>query len=157
MHITPAIKNAIYEAQICEQATGCPWELTVAQWALESGWGAACPGNNCFGIKCYIGQHGTQILTTHEYVHGQQITQKLPFATFATLGDCFVKHAELITQGIPYRKAWSTWKADPNRTPQSLARAIAPIYATDPTYADQLVAIMSDVTAALANIQPVQV
>jgi len=49
-----------------------PAEITVAQWALESGWGASAPGNNCFGIKAY---HGcvAQTLPTLEYVDGEQV------------------------------------------------------------------------------------
>lgn len=34
-----------------EAKYGVPAELCMAQWALESGWGKNCPGNNCFGLK----------------------------------------------------------------------------------------------------------
>jgi hypothetical protein len=44
---------AAESACLCEQTTGLPAEITVAQWAIESGWGATAPDNNCFGIKAY--------------------------------------------------------------------------------------------------------
>jgi flagellum-specific peptidoglycan hydrolase FlgJ len=59
--------------------------------------GRALPKCNCFGIKAYVGAYGTQDLMTTEYVKGQARTMWQKFATFATVYDCFEKHAELIT------------------------------------------------------------
>ena len=38
-------------AQEAQKETGVPASITLAQAALESGWGAHAPGNNFFGIK----------------------------------------------------------------------------------------------------------
>src|SRR5690349_9861737 len=91
-----ALANAKVEARVCEQKTGCPAAITLAQWALESGWGKYAPGNNCFGIKVYAGCYGVQTLATHEYVHGKPFEENLTFATFPTLEACFEKHAALL-------------------------------------------------------------
>lgn len=139
-----AEQNAIAMAKQSEVAAGIPWQLTVAQWALESGWGKHQPGWNAFGIKAYVGSYGIQYLPTKEWVNGVERTFSLPFATFPTLMDCFIKHGELISQGTPYSAAMKKWKKDPNRTPCSLAKLIGPIYATDPTYATQLCEIIAE-------------
>ena len=143
----------------CEIQTGCPAELSVAQWAQESGWGSRVIGNNCFGIKPYVGCAGIVFFNTWEKkdANGNHIPERLAFASFPTLSACFVKHAQLITQGLPYQKAWVSWN-NAKGTPAQLAQAIAPIYANDPDYAKQLVAIMSmlPVQAAIAKARSPQ-
>jgi hypothetical protein len=57
------LASAAKSAFACEQRTGLPAETTVAQWALESGWGARAPDNNCFGIKAYSGCQVRQFVT----------------------------------------------------------------------------------------------
>ena len=153
MTLTPAIQSAIDEAKTCQATTGLPWQLTAAQWALESGWGAHCPGNNCFGIKPYVGCWGTQILSTIEYIDGTKYTKSLPFASFPDVQPCFIKHAELITKGVPYIHAWREWQnggGDVNR----LADLIAPIYATDPNYAKELKELIAEFNATVESADP---
>jgi flagellum-specific peptidoglycan hydrolase FlgJ len=74
---------AAQSACLCEQTTGLPAEITVAQWAIESGWGASAPGNNCFGIKAYPGCQ-VQRFPTHEVIDGERKTLTLECATFDT-------------------------------------------------------------------------
>jgi flagellar protein FlgJ len=154
-----ALTNAASSAKGAEKVTGLPKEITLAQWALESGWGQHAPGNNCFGIKAYPGCHGTQTLMTHETLHGVSKLVEQQFATFATLDDCFTKHALLITSGAPYAKLWQGWSQLVGLG--GLARAagvlvllcfLAPIYATDENYASELVKIlqMPEIKAAMA-------
>ena len=171
---------AAQAAVACEHETGLPAEITVAQWALESGWGSAAPGNNCFGIKEYAGCHGRQLLHTVEWftdselqwflskgdgrtaelVHPVQTDKRGAhkyavqdwFSTFASLGDCFAKRAAMWDKG-PYAKAADQYRQDNDLV--SLVRNIAPIYAKDPAYADQVLAIIrqSDVQAAWQTAQ----
>jgi flagellar protein FlgJ len=145
----PRLAAAALAACLCEKATGLPAEITVAQWALESGWGASAPANNCFGIKAY---HGcvAQTLPTLEYVAGEQVRRVLVFAAFDSIADCFEYHARLITEGKSYTKAWANYLG--SRDLQGLIADLAPIYATDPAYADKLRSIlaMAQVQTALA-------
>ena len=61
-------------AQACQRATGIPASFTLAQAALESGWGARCPGNNLFGIKADKAWKGPTVdVPTHEVVKGQRV------------------------------------------------------------------------------------
>jgi flagellar protein FlgJ len=135
------LRIAAESAVACEGATQVPAELTVAQWALESGWGMHQPGNNCFGIKAYQGCYGCQVLETTEVCHG--VIKQLPqeFATFPTLGACFEKHAKLICQGAPYSQAWSEYGQSKNL--EGLICGIAPIYSTSPRYSELLLELVS--------------
>lgn len=142
-HFKAAIQQddeAASAAKACQAKTGVPAALTMAQWALESGWGAHMPGYNCFGIKSYPGCFATQSLLTTEYVDGrpQEIAQK--FAAFQSIEACFEKHAELLKSGPVYAAAWESFEQ--SRDAEALARGIALHYATDPLYGAKLVALM---------------
>ncbi len=135
----------------CERSTKVPAELTISQWALESGWGAHQPGNNCFGIKSYPGCFGVQQLKTVEVVAGVATVVAGNFATFASIEACFEKHASLFTAAPAYRAAWAQYLKSGETA--MLIKQIAPIYATDPGYADKLLnlAAIPEVTACLAE------
>lgn len=144
------LQRAAASSVECERATLLPAEVTVAQWALESTWGMHQPGNNCFGITAYKGCYGVQLLNTSEVVKGMRIPMQREFATFPELAACFEKHATLLTAGRPYASAWGHYLQ--THDVEALVRQIAPIYATDPNYADMLLKIigMPQVKAALA-------
>ena len=152
-----------------ERKGGPPAELTVAQWAIESGWGAHAPENNCFGIKAYSGCHGRQLLPTYEWFTGKEAEaflhagdsrtlslveplQERPdgrkkyhardwFATFSSLADAFAYYQGKLLTDRRYAPALSRYRDD--RDLPALIRSIAPFYATDPGYADKLIAITS--------------
>jgi flagellum-specific peptidoglycan hydrolase FlgJ len=147
---TERLSAAAKSACLCEYATGLPAEITVAQWALESGWGAASPGNNCFGIKAYPGCQ-VQRFPTQEVIAGECKTLTLEFAAFDSLQGCFEKHAQLITCGAPYARAWANFAASKDLV--SLINEVALVYATDPGYARKLGAVISmqEVQAALKS------
>jgi flagellum-specific peptidoglycan hydrolase FlgJ len=160
-----------------EKATGCPAALQAAQCILETGWLSHAPGNNCFGIKSYAGESGRQLLRTREwlsdpererFVAGAQgrtaeLVEPLQrdargrtlysvmdwFATFPTLGDCFATRAAAFRQG-EYAALAAAWQA--NGDTEALVRGIAAIYATDPTYAGKVLALIRHpaVQAAIA-------
>ena len=147
------LKQAAHDALFCEADTKLPAELTIAQWALESGWGEHQPGNNCFGIKAYEGCYGIQSLLTTEVIGGNSEKVYRDFATFPSLTECFRKHAQLITAERPYAAAWSQYLQSKNV--ENLVRRIAPIYATALNYADRLLAIvhMEAVISTLAEFR----
>ena len=138
---TSELQRAAASSTRCERTTQVPAELTVAQWALESGWGSHQPGNNCFGIKAYGGCFGVQSLDTAEVLSGDRVFVKQDFATFPSLDACFEKHANLFTSQEPYAHAWEQYKKTPDV--QLFIRQIAGIYATAPSYADTLLNIIS--------------
>lgn len=126
-------------AQACAKRTGVPASVTVAQAALESSWGRRAPGMNLFGIKADALWHGpitSQV--THEVVNGETVTITARFRAYDTWQGSIDDHAAFLTGNPRYRPAFE-FKDGPN-----FARAIAKAgYATDPLYADKLIAIMS--------------
>ena len=112
-------------------------ELVAAQWALESNWGRSMPskeGNNPFGLK----GSGTNA-ETREFVNGEWIT----------ITDSFIDFPNLAT-AVQYLvdrwyRDYKTYKGVNNeRTRDDAARALVREgYATDPAYAERLIALMN--------------
>lgn len=160
-----------------EQQTEVPCELTVAQWALESGWGKHSPENNCFGIKYHNGASGRQLLHTTEYFTLEEVTKWVRavegriadpspddsnlngskrkyvcsdwFATFPTLADCFNHRTSAILLKGLYANFLGTYKISKDLI--TYISNVAKSYATDPDYANKILAIISqpEVVAAL--------
>jgi flagellum-specific peptidoglycan hydrolase FlgJ len=140
-----------------EAQTGCPAQLLVAQWALESQWGAKPAGqSNYFGIKAAARHKKCCTVTTREVVGGKSVVENLKFADYDSLEDSCRDYAWLITNGVPYRAAWGRYQSD--RDLHALITAVARTYATDPNYATLAwqIAGQANVTQALllSNPQP---
>jgi flagellum-specific peptidoglycan hydrolase FlgJ len=137
--------DVIAAAQASARAWGVPASVSLAQWALESGWGqyeAGCRNtppvvsHNPFGIKAESGQPAVSILT-HEFTGGALHAVWAAFRVFPSLAAAFDAHARLLA-------------ADPVYTPAMLqahdadafAAALQGRYATDPHYAGKLLALM---------------
>lgn len=146
-----AIRQIAEAAVESERRTGLPAELTAAQCILESGWLSHSPGNNCFGIKFASRHKDSQLLLTTEYRNGTPVKEFHRFAKFATLGDCFADHAQLITTKVAYAKPWAQYQLDRDLT--ALIKGIAPKYATDPNYASKVLAMVqrSDLSKAIGE------
>ena len=117
-----------------EAETGCPAQLLIAQWALESKWGEKPAGKaNYFGIKKASRHQQCCTVITREVVRGKSVVQKLQFADYDSLEESCRDYAWLITHGAPYRAAWQRYQRD--RDLHALIAAVAGVYATDPQYA----------------------
>jgi flagellum-specific peptidoglycan hydrolase FlgJ len=172
------IKQLAEAAVHCELLTPtCPGEIPMGQAALESGWLDHAPNYNCFGIKSYKNEYGRQLLFTKEWFTDKELKYFLGlgdsrtanlvdpsvpprqdgrrkykvqdwFATFACLGDCFAKRAQLFSAGryAPIAAAYAI-----DKKLEKCVRSFSPIYATDPHYADTLLQIInqSDIQMAL--------
>jgi hypothetical protein len=131
--IPPAVVAA---ARAAAQQWTIPASVSLAQWALESGWGAHMPGNNPFGIKAMPG-HPVQTFATHECIHGHLVPCEQRFAAFASLDQAFDCHARLLATAPVYHAAFA---ALPD-TRQFVA-LMAPHYATAPDYAAKILAVI---------------
>lgn len=162
---------AVNAARECEAQTGIPWRFTVAQWAIESGWGKHQPGNNCFGIKARPGSTERQLLETTEFFTDEQLARFLAlgdgrtakpeserdergrrryrvkdwFATFPSIRECFQARAKLLLTGR-YAEALKRHKA--GGSAEQFIQEISVIYATAPNYA----ALVSEVIGAINRI-----
>ena len=117
-----------------------PASVTIAQWAVESAWGAAMPpgSNNPFGIKA-VGQQDAVESPTREVVAGETITISARFRKFESLSDAFDQHGKLLATAQPYVPAMKL-KDDP----AAFADALTGVYATDPNYGVTLKFVMTN-------------
>ncbi|MTW11443.1 mannosyl-glycoprotein endo-beta-N-acetylglucosamidase [Pseudoduganella eburnea] len=125
-------------AQACHRAAGIPASFTLAQAALESSWGARAPGFNLFGVKPGPAWKGATVLVdTHEFVSGVRTPVKCAFRAYGNWSACIEDHADFFRQNPRYKKCFL------EGTGEGWAHAVAAAgYATDPAYADKLIAIM---------------
>ena len=73
-----------------EARTGCPAQMLIAQWALESQWGAKPAGQaNYFGIKAASRHAKCCTVTTREVINGQSVVQNLEFADYDSLAGTY--------------------------------------------------------------------
>ena len=133
MHIDPDVIAAARHAQA---KWGVPASVSLAQFGLESGWGAHAPGNNPFGIKA-LKDLPVQHLATTEVCHGRVVHCEQPFAAFPSITDAFDVHAKLLATAPVYAAAM---RALPSV--EAFVRAMAAHYATDPQYAAKIMAVI---------------
>lgn len=126
-----------------ESQTGVPAELTAAQCCLESGYLKHAPGNNAFGMKFVASRHKQfRELMTTEVEKGVKVRKSQKFAVFDSLEDAFLDHNRLITNPKKaYAEAWARYQQDRNLVP--LVKGVAAKYATDPEYANKILAIIA--------------
>lgn len=131
-------KDVIAAAQAAQKKWTVPASVTIAQWAIESGFGQHMPAasNNPFGIKARPGQPSVSAMTT-EYVHGRAIRLPQSFRKFKSLADAFDLHGQLLHDGRPYQAAMKLVAH-----PDAFADALTGVYATDPHYGASLKALM---------------
>jgi hypothetical protein len=111
-----------------------PASVTIAQWAVESAWGAAMPpdSNNPFGIKA-VGEQPAVESPTREVLGGQSVMITAKFRKFGSLTDAFEQHGKLLATAPVYAPAMQ--KVD---DPEGFADALTGVYATDPMYGTTL-------------------
>lgn len=133
------------------KALGVPAVAVLAQTALETGWGAATPGHNLFGIKAVDGQNGT-MRATHEVVDGILTPQIANFRDYASSSASISDYVSLIQGLYP--------QAVDQTSVSGFAQALqAGGYATDQNYAGKIEQIaqsplMSQVLEAVGSAQP---
>ena len=147
------LKEVAGVAAALETLTGCPARLMIAQWALESEWGAKPVGQaNYFGVKKAARHTKCCTVTTHEFVNGRPILEHLEFADYDSLADSCRDYAWLITNGAPYHAAWKQYQHSHDLG--ALIASVARVYATDPDYAHlaEAIAVQANVTRAIAEV-----
>ena len=112
-------------------------ELVAAQWALESGYGQHLAGqNNFFGLK----GKGGSMSTTQEFVNGKWITIRDGFIDFPSRAACIEYLIKLWYLDYKHYKGVNN-AATVEGAAQMLKNEG---YATDPTYVDKLLRILSE-------------
>jgi len=122
-----------------------PWQVTVAQGILESGWGQswlARNAHNYFGIKARKGLPSV-FLHTWEYTPEGWDRRQEAFRVYASLKECVEDHARLLLRKrggkYIYEKALSC-----GQDVKCFAHALTGVYSSDPNYGEKLIEVMRE-------------
>ena len=136
-----------------QAATGVPASITIAQAILESWWGKSVPpdSDNYFGIKAahFVAPDQYVEAVTHEYVHGQLVTETDKFARFYSIAAGFTAHGFLLSQAPRYAPAMAV-RSDPAKFAAELQSCG---YSTNPNYASLLMQIVNEFDLAQYDAQ----
>jgi flagellum-specific peptidoglycan hydrolase FlgJ len=122
-----------------QQRYGVPAAVTIAQAIEESAWGSSelsASYHNLFGIKG-SGTAGSVSMPTAEYEGGQWITVHAQFRAYHNDSESIADHAELLATSGYYTRAMAD-----RGVPDAFANALTGVYATDPSYGANLIALM---------------
>jgi hypothetical protein len=122
-----------------QQRWGVPAAVTIAQAIEESNWGSselAAKDHNLFGIKG-TGPAGTADYPTQEYTGGQWVTITAGFRAYHNIAESVSDHAELLATSGYYIRAMAD-----RAVPDAFANDLTGVYATDPSYGTNLIALM---------------
>lgn len=145
-HVNQFVQTLSAPAQAASATTGVPAELILAQAALETGWGrheiatrSGHNSHNLFGIKAGSHWQGkTTDIVTHEYINGRRTQVVDTFRVYDSFEHAFTDYARLIGNNPRYAGVVQAPTAE--LAARELQRGG---YATDPRYADKLVAVMN--------------
>lgn len=133
--IAPAAKSS-------SVATGIYASFTMAEAALESGWGEsglAQTANNYFGVKADPSWTGDTVsIPTKEYLNEQWVTVDALWRKYPDLLSCLSDHAQFLLDNPRYKPAFAA--ANVNDFTNAIAAAG---YATDPQYAQKIMEIIN--------------
>lgn len=112
--------------------------VCLAQGALESGWGECVIGEyNLFGRK-WNGTGNYLEKQTEEYYDGQWQTIIAKFQAYASLEEAIEDWCILLTKEPVYEPCLTY-----RQNAEEFVKELGPIYATDPEYADKVLAIIA--------------
>lgn len=132
--------------------TQVPKEIMVAVAIHESGWGTSGLAQQCknlYSIKG-IGSQGSCEMLTEENLNGQKIQIKASFAKYNSFCESISHFGKLISTSSYYKEAMKYTK-DPIQMVYAIHGCSGPytgkpcIYATDPEWADKVIAIMNQI------------
>ncbi len=126
-------------ALAAQQRFGVPASVTIAQAIDESGWGTsqlAANDYNLFGIKG-SGPAGSVTLPTQEFENGTWVTIYAQFRVYHNVSESISDHAELLATSGYYTRAMAD-----RGVPDAFANDLTGVYATDPEYGTNLIALM---------------
>jgi flagellum-specific peptidoglycan hydrolase FlgJ len=122
-----------------QQRYGVPAAVTIAQAIEESAWGQsglAADYHNLFGIKG-TGPAGSVAMPTSEYSGGEWVSISAQFRAYHNDAESIADHAELLATSGYYTRAMAD-----KAVPDAFANDLTGVYATDPDYGANLIALM---------------
>ncbi|WP_281556558.1 flagellar assembly peptidoglycan hydrolase FlgJ [Thalassomonas sp. RHCl1] len=142
-------------AKMVEKKLGVPFEVVIAQAALETGWGQKIiqtqegkSSNNLFNIKAdsrWQGESATK--DTLEFEQGAMVKKSAPFRVYQSLTESAQDYINFLSNNDRYQATLEK-SGDVEQFLHSLQKAG---YATDPNYANKILGTMRKVTSLLNN------
>jgi flagellum-specific peptidoglycan hydrolase FlgJ len=134
-------------ARTSQRRYGVPASVVIAQAVLETGWGTselARTARNYFGMTC--GPNGGGPIATGCFVGTDRVCDRngcwpsaASFRVYRTMADSFADHGRQLKTNRRYKSAYKA-RSKPATFVKRMARAG---YATDPGYAQRVIAIMN--------------
>ncbi len=142
-------------AKKVQQQLGIPFEVVIAQAALETGWGQKIiktaqgeSSNNLFNIKADARWQGSKTnKETLEFQQGAMVKTTAPFRVYQSINDSINDFVDFLSSSERYQEALQ----QVGNVEQFLHGLQKAGYATDPNYANKILATLNKVTDLLAN------
>jgi len=137
-------------AKIVQEKLGVPFQVVIAQAALETGWGQkiikaenGASSNNLFNIKADSRWDGDKVQTeTLEFEQGAMVKKSAPFRAYQSLSESVNDYVDFLSGNERYQDALQKVD-DVEQFLQGLQQAG---YATDPQYANKIMATLRTVS-----------
>jgi peptidoglycan hydrolase FlgJ len=144
------VSALIGPAQKVQQTLGLPFQVVIAQAALETGWGQkiikdqqGSSSHNLFNIKADSRWTGDKVTKdTLEFEQGAMVKKAEPFRMYQSLSDSVDDYINFLSKNDRYQGALQNVN-DVEQFLHSLQKAG---YATDPQYAEKILRTLKTVT-----------
>lgn len=149
------VSALITPAKRAEKALGVPYQVVIAQAALETGWGKKViktqqgeSSNNLFNIKADKRWQGDKVVKeTLEFEQGTMVKKHAPFRVYDSLAASVDDYINFLTTNPRYQKA-----LEQTSNVEHFLHGIQKAgYATDPQYANKILNTLKSVTRYLAQ------
>lgn len=133
----------IVAAQKAQHDWKVPASVSLAQFAIESGYGKHMPPGswNPFGVKAHGDQPSVTVKTREVDKHGHSYYIEAAFRKFANFAEAFDEHARLLATAPVYAPAMAAWSEPPYALDLGV-RLMAKFYATAPDYATVILSVI---------------
>ena len=141
------------DAKRVQDKINVPFEVVIAQAALETGWGQKIikthsgeSSNNLFNIKADSRWAGEKThKETLEFENGAMVKKREPFRVYESIGQSVDDYLNLLTKSERYQGALE----NSTNVEQFLHKLQSAGYATDPDYAKKIIGTLRTVTSLL--------
>ncbi|XPF93785.1 flagellar assembly peptidoglycan hydrolase FlgJ [Colwellia sp. RE-S-Sl-9] len=140
-------------AKQVEAKLNIPFEVVIAQAALETGWGQKIirnnqgeSSNNLFNIKADSRWKGDKTTTeTLEFQQGAMVKKREPFRVYSSIAESVNDYVNFLSSNERYQPALK----NPSNVEQFLQNLQGAGYATDPNYAKKILGTLKTVTSLI--------
>ncbi|MFT7005680.1 MAG: flagellar protein FlgJ [Colwellia sp.] len=144
------VSALIEPAKSVQEKIGVPFQVIIAQAALETGWGQkiikdenGSSSNNLFNIKADNRWAGDKVTKdTLEFEQGAMIKKSEPFRMYESLSDSVDDYVSFLTDNDRYQEALQ----NPSNVEHFVHSLQEAGYATDPQYANKIMATLRTVS-----------